>query len=163
MSSANSLKAQFDFQTRLFNNVTEGISDSESQIRQTGNSNNIKWVAGHILHYRLSTMSKLTGLQPDESYGIQFGRGAMLDPNISYPSFDEITSRWKASAQAISENISKIPEEVLATTAMVQSPIFNIDNTNLGFVIFLFTHEATHIGQIGLMRKMIGKEAMSFR
>ena len=163
MSSANSLKVQFDFQTRLFNNVIQGVSESESHIRSAENINNIKWIAGHILHYRLSTMSKLTGLLPDESYAIQFARGTLLDMTVSYPSFDEITSKWKDSAQVISENIGKITEEVLSATTTIQSPIFNIDDTNLGFVVFLLTHEATHIGQIGLMRKIIGKEAMSFR
>ena len=77
--SAASLRAQFDFQTRLFNNVTGGISDSESQIRNVDHINNIKWIAGHMLHMRLNIMSKLAGLQPDESYGTQFGRGTLLD------------------------------------------------------------------------------------
>ena len=161
MSTA--LKAQFDFQTRLFNNVTNGISDSESHVRKTEHTNHIKWIAGHMLNTRLGTMSKLAGLQPDDSYGAQFGRGATLDPNATYPSLEEITTKWEAVSPAIAEGLSNIPAEVLASKAPFETPITNLDDTIQGVLSFLLTHEACHIGQLSILRKMVGKEAMSFR
>lgn len=162
-SSANSIKAQFDFQTRLFNNVTEGISEDDSQVRTAENINNIKWIAGHMLNTRLGTISKMAGLPHDDSYNAQFGRGSVLDTNASYPSIEEITSKWKAVSPAIAEGLCNIPEEVLSSKAPFETPITNLDDSIRGVLSFLLTHEAMHIGQLSILRKTVNKEAMSFR
>lgn len=116
-----------------------------------------------MLNTRLDTMSKLAGLQPDTSYGAQFGRGHSLDMNAVYPSFEEISAKWEAVSPAITAGFSNIPEDVLASKAPFETPITNLDDTIHGVVSFLLTHEACHIGQLSLLRKMVGKEAMSFR
>ena len=159
-TSAAALKAQFDLQTRLFNNVLEGITDAESHKRNNEHLNHIKWIAGHLLNTRVNSISKIVGLQPDESYVAQFARGATLDPNGSYPSIEDITSKWKATASTISDSITKMPEEKLSATTTVKTPI--ADDTFRGLLAFLISHEAYHIGQLSLLRKMIGKEAMSY-
>ena len=155
------LKTQFDLHTRLFNNVTEGITDEESNTRTHGLINHIKWIAGHMLHSRLNTITKVTGGQPDDTYGAQFGRGMTIDHNAPYPSMEEITSKWNAVSPAISERINNIPEEVLASKSPVQAPV--ADDTIRGLFSFLLSHEAYHVGQLGILRKMVGKEAMSFK
>jgi uncharacterized damage-inducible protein DinB len=155
-----SLKAQFDLHTRLFNNATAGITESESNSRNSDHVNHIKWIAGHLLNTRLSSLSKVAGLQPDDSYVAQFGRGNSLDPNAKYPPIEEITSKWNQVSANISEGISKIPEEVLAAKSPSQAPI--ADDSIRGLVSFLISHEAYHIGQLGILRKLIGKEAMSY-
>ena len=156
-----SLKAQFDFHTRLFNNVTEEISDNESGIRNSEHINNMKWIAGHLLNTRLGGMSRIAGLQPDNSYDAQFGRGNSFDPNASYPPIEEIREKWQATAAAIGEGIANMPEEVAASKSPSQAPI--ADDTILGLAAFFVSHEGYHIGQLGMLRKMIGKEAMSFK
>ena len=160
-STAAALKAQFDLHTRLFNNALEGITDPDANSRKDENINHIKWVAGHLLNTRLSTLSRMTGGQPDATYEAQFGRGVALDTNASYPPIEEITSKWTGSSAAISEGLTHIPEEVLASAAPVQAPI--ADNTMRGLLAFLVSHEAYHIGQISLLRKLAGKEAMSYK
>jgi hypothetical protein len=158
---AASLKAQFDFHTRLFNNVTEGITDQESNTRPNGHINHIKWIAGHMLNTRLNSITKMTGGQADDTYMAQFGRGVSLDPNASYPSMEEIISKWNAASPMISERLNNIPEDILASKAPVQSPI--ADDTIRGLFSFLISHEAYHVGQLSLLRKMNGKDAMSYK
>ncbi len=159
--STQSLKAQFDLQTRLFNNATEGITEDESGARKSEHINNMKWIAGHLLNTRLGSLGKVAGLAPDESYNAQFGRGNSYDPNATYPPISEIKAKWESTAADISNGISNIPEEVLAAKSQAQVPI--ADDTMRGLVAFLVSHEAYHIGQLGMLRKMIGKEAMSFK
>src|SRR5580658_10056492 len=143
---AASLKAQFDMHTRLFNNVTEGITDQESNTRPNGRVNHIKWIAGHMLHSRLNTITKMTGGEPDNTYGALFGRSVSLDPNASYPSLEEITSKWNAASSIISDRLNNIPEDVLASKSPVQAPI--ADDTMRGMFSFLISHEAYHVGQL---------------
>ena len=160
-TSTAALKAQLDLHTRLFNNVTEGITDNESGVRNSEHINNMKWIAGHLLNTRLGNLSKIAGLQPDESYGPLFGRGNSYDPAANYPPIEEIKAKWQATAEAISAGIGNMPEDVAASKSPVQAPI--ADDTMRGLAAFLVSHEAYHIGQLGMLRKMIGKEAMSFK
>ncbi len=159
--AAAAFRMQLDLQTRLFNNVTEGLSDTEANTRNSDNINNIKWVMGHMLDTRLGTMSKFADLPVDGSYRARFGRGAILDLHAVYPSVDEIRARWNEVSLALSEAISKIPEAVFASKSPVQAPI--ADDTILGLFAFLLSHESYHLGQLGILRKLAGKDAMSFK
>ncbi len=159
-SPTASLKAQFDLQTRLFNNVTDGIGEQEAHLRNSEQINHIKWIAGHMLNTRLSGISKVVGLQSDDTYAAQFGRGKSLDPQAQYPSMEEITARWQATAPAIGAALSNVPEEVLSAKSPVPAPI--ADDTIRGLLSFLISHEAYHIGQLGILRKLAGKEAMAY-
>jgi len=160
MNSTASLKAQFDLHTRLFNNATAGISDGESNTRNDDHVNHVKWIAGHLLNTRLGSFSKVAGLQPDDIYAAQFGRGNSLDVNASYPSLDEIRNKWNQVSAGISNGINNIPDTVLQAPSNAQVPI--ADTTVNGLVSFLVSHEAYHIGQLGILRKLMGKEAMSY-
>jgi hypothetical protein len=160
-SSSSALKAQFDLHTRLFNNVLEGITDSEASDRKSEHVNHMKWIAGHLLNTRVSSLTKMTGGQPDDSYAALFGRGAALDPAATYPPIGEITTRWNEAAGGISNGLAHVPEEVLSSQSPAQAPI--ADDTIRGLMAFLISHEAYHIGQLSLLRKLVGKEAMSYR
>ncbi len=159
-TSSAALKAQFDLHTRLFNNALDGITDTDATTRKSEHINHIKWIAGHLVNTRISTINRMTGGQPDETYTAQFGRGAALDPNASYPAIEEITSKWKETAPGISNAFTNMPEEALSAKAPVQTPV--ADDTLRGLLAFLVSHEAYHIGQLSLLRKMVGKEAMSY-
>ncbi len=160
MSTAAALKAQFDLHTRLFNNVLDGITDAHANDRKSDDINHIKWVAGHLLNTRLTSINKIAGGQPDDSYAAQFGRGVALDANAVYPPITEITDKWKAASGAISEGITQIPEDVLNAPSPAKAPI--ADDSIRGLLSFLVSHEAYHIGQLSLLRKLVGKEAMSY-
>ncbi len=160
-TSSAALQAQFDLHTRLFNNALEGITDSEANDRKNEHVNHMKWIAGHLLNTRLSSLTKVTGGQPDDAYTAQFGRGNALVAGASYPSIDEIMTKWNDAAGGISNGFSHIPEEVLSSKSGAQVPI--ADDTVRGLMAFLISHEAYHIGQLSLLRKMAGKEAMSYK
>jgi uncharacterized damage-inducible protein DinB len=159
-TSATALKAQFDLHTRLFNNALSGIDDTDANARRSEHVNHMKWIAGHLLNTRLGSLSKMAGLQPDDSYAGQFGRGVAVDNSASYPPIAQIADKWKDTATAISDGLSNIPEEVLSSKSPAQAPI--ADDSIRGLLAFLISHEAYHIGQLGLLRKMAGKEATSY-
>ena len=160
-SSTTMLKAQFDLNTRLYINALAGITDTEANNRNNEHANHMKWIAGHLLNTRIEAMSNMTGGTADTSYSAIFGRGTKLDPDATYPPIDELTAKWTAAADAISQGLTHIPDEVLGGPAPVQTPI--PDETFLGMLAFFVSHETYHIGQLGILRKMAGKESMSYR
>jgi uncharacterized damage-inducible protein DinB len=159
-TSATALKSQFDLHTRLFNNVLDSVDDTDANAQNDERINHIKWVAGHLLNMRVSSLTRLTGGQPDESYVAQFARGTALEPGAVYPPISAITGKWNETAARISEGFTHIPEEALSATTPAKSPI--ADDTMRGLFAFLMSHEAYHIGQLSILRKLAGKEAMSY-
>lgn len=67
------LKTQFDLQTNQFRRTLEGISDSESSIRNHDRINHIKFIAGYLLETRVNAITQLVGGDPDIRYNEQFG------------------------------------------------------------------------------------------
>jgi len=159
-NSAAALQAQFDLHTRLFNNALEGINDTDANTRNSEQVNHMKWIAGHLLNTRMDSMTRMTGGQPDTAYGAQFGRGIALDPNATYPPIEEITAKWQEASDAIGQAFVHLPEEMLSSPAPAKTPI--ADESFRGMLAFLISHEAYHIGQLSILRKMVGKEAMSY-
>jgi uncharacterized damage-inducible protein DinB len=159
-TSAAALKAQFDLHTRLFNNVLHEISDTDANTRKDENINHIKWIAGHLVNSRIAMINRVSGGTADEVYTAQFGRGNSLDVNASYPPIEEITGKWNETATTIGDQLTNMPEEVLISPAPFKAPI--ADETMRGALSFLLSHESYHIGQLSILRKLVGKEAMSY-
>ncbi|HYG49507.1 MAG TPA: DinB family protein [Flavobacteriales bacterium] len=149
---SNSIKHfinQFDLQTRLFNNVTEGISDNDSIKRLNANTNHVAWLTGHVA----STRYMLAGAT--EPFPELFQNGKGLQNDAKYPPIKELTKDWNALAEKISNTLQKLPEEALSTQMPQAVPT---GNTLADFIAFINHHEAYTIGQIGIARRFFGKQ-----
>jgi len=66
---------------------------------------------------------------------------------------------WNAISGIISEALANLPADALEADA----PNVPIPGGKLGdFFDFLMHHEAYHIGQMGILRKFLGKESMKY-
>lgn len=114
----------------------------EESIRQFENCNTINWITGHILVNRSSILVSL-GLPAitDDSFKSIYDRGAkMMDISVAKP-YEELKKLFTESQQPLMAGIEKVTNaEVLEKLAFG------------GF------HEAYHVGQLGLLRKLTGKE-----
>lgn len=158
--SPATLATQFELHTRLFNNVLEGIDDSSANGRASDEVNHIKWLAGHLTNAR-HMMKDFGGIEEDDPHGELFGHGKSISEAVEYPSLDEIRDRWNSISHRIGAGLSNLPDDVLNGPAPGRFPV--ADDTMAGMLAFLMHHEAYHIGQIGILRKYIGKEAMEYK
>ena len=152
---STTITSQFDMQTRLFNNALEGITEAEADNRPAS-VNHIKWLAGHLVYTRLM-LKDFAGLPADERFDA-FDKN--MDPGKEYLSLDAIKTKWNEIAEPISNGLKALPEEALNGDGPFMSPIG--DKSVRGFLGFISHHEAYHIGQIGILRRAVGKEAMSY-
>jgi len=152
------LCTQYDLQTSWFLNALEDISDEESNIRISSNLNPIKWVAGHLLNSRYIIVNILTGRPRNEFYYSLFKRGSSNVINNTYPSILEIKEDWINISQTLMFALRNASEESLLSPSPF--PTTNSDGTILGLVAYFGIHEDFHIGQLSVLRKLIGKEAM---
>jgi hypothetical protein len=161
MSARNQLLAQYDLHSVLFPNVLAGITDEESEKRLAPGINNVKWLAGHLVW----SQGSFAGLAKVPREIEWLGHYDTQTPNppgdkVRKPSLDEIRDAWKKYDGAIRKGLQNLTDEVLNSPFEFPLPQFG---TVEGFWAFLNHHQAYTIGQIGILRRVLGKDAMKYR
>jgi hypothetical protein len=167
MSSVGILAKQFALHNKLFNNVLEGIADTQGGQRVTQEVNHLQWIAGHLANSRYN-VAGLLGLKVVFPYKELYSDPSApppgnraIDPSIQYPSLTELLNSWNSLAPAYVDAVSNISEPQLSQEMPFGTPIG--DKTMLGLFGFLSSHEVYHIGQMSLIRKYLGFGAMSYQ
>jgi uncharacterized damage-inducible protein DinB len=101
--------------------------------------------------------ANLSGLSDDDRFKI-FVKG--FDSSLNYPSLEQVKSKWNEIAPAISKGLKNLSPDELKGKGIFQTPIG--DDNMKNFIDFVLHHEAYHIGQIGFIRKQLGKESMKY-
>lgn len=151
---AQPVKAQLELQTILFRRVLSEITDDEANKTQADNLIPVKWISGHIVNTRITLLSILTGKADDPVYSKLFGKGTSSVKNQSYPSIDEILGKWETVTNELIESIENCTDNFLMSKPPFQTSI--PDNTMIGLIAFITMHEAQHMGQISVLRKLAG-------
>ena len=158
---SNSIKhliSQFNLQTRLFNNVTAGVSDAVSQQRMNSHTNHIAWLTGHLVSTRFMFANAL-GIQAKEPFPELFENGKGMDPKAKYPAMEALTKDWNSISEKIAGALQALDEKALSNKMPRPVPT----GETLGdFIAFLMHHEAYTIGQVGIVRRYFDLEAMKY-
>ncbi len=150
---------QLNLQTRLFRNVTEGISDENAQKHVAPKVNHAAWLTGHIVSTRYMVAGAL-GLEMQEPYPDLFVDGKGLQEGAQYPTMAELTNDWESVSEAIVNKINSLSDEMAMNNLPQPTPIG--DATLKSFLNFCSHHEAYTIGQLGLLRRILGYDAMKY-
>jgi len=167
MSSIQIISMQFALHTRLFNNVLEGVEESQGAKRMSEHVNHLQWIAGHLTNarYNYAPMVGLIEIFPyKELYTDTTApppNNRAIDASLKYPSLGEILKYWNSYAPAFVEAVSKLSDTQTATELPFGTPIG--DKTMLGFFGFLVSHESYHIGQMSIIRRYLGLDPMSYK
>ena len=122
----------------------------------------IAWQVGHLAmaEFRLC-LERLRNLQPGDWDLIskddlrRFAKGTTPDPDASaYPSGEEILATLNRVHAAVLEEVPQYTGDDLHEPLKNPHPIFK---TKLGALEFCSKHEMLHAGQIGLLRRLLGK------
>jgi hypothetical protein len=148
---------------RHYTNLLLADLDPNDWFRQPSDGvTHIAWQVGHLAmaEYAL-TMIRVRGKEPEDQSLISndffrlFQKGSSPEPNAAaYPPVAEIQQVFqKVHAQALAELAGYTDEQL---DAKLPEPHAVFD-TKLGSVFFCSAHEMLHAGQIGLIRRLIGK------
>jgi hypothetical protein len=144
--------------TRLFLNVLDGINDETAQKRLNEDTNNISFIALHVLQARYY-ISKILGIKAKFPFP-ELDEVQSVNEMKSFPSIENIKSHWQEISLILLDHMPQVGEEELENVAQQKFPID--DKTIYGGITFLVEHEAYHIGQLGLLRKYFGLSAMRY-
>jgi uncharacterized damage-inducible protein DinB len=149
---AEALIMLFKYNHYVLKTNTEGLGHEDSLIQPQPGGNCMNWVLGHILVYRNRAL-KLIGEEPvwSEEDAAQYARGStpITDSSRARP-LEEILAAFTQSQEQIIQKLGQLSEQELAAPA---------DQGTVGQrLAFLQFHEAYHMGQVGLLRRLAGKE-----
>lgn len=154
---------QFDLHQRLYNNVLKGISDEESNRRLSGYPavNHVKYLAGHLLSSQYG-IAMLAGVNTEVKWSELFavmGQSEAQD-HIQYPTLEEIRTEWNRLYEPIRKGLLQLDNKKLAKSP--PAPFDKVSESKGQLWAFISHHQAYHIGQIGILRRALGKEPMGF-
>jgi len=167
MSSKKQLLAQYDLHNVLYNNVIANISDEESNKCIADPMNSVKWLAGHLAWAQLN-LANIGGVPQEFQWRDHFHtkQGAtpadLAAPPSEMPTLQQIKDKWNEMAPKIRVGLENLPEEALNSEVPIPHPIAPFDKTLAGLWAFINHHQAYTIGQIGILRRGLGKDAMGY-
>lgn len=148
---------QFKLQERLYKNVLSDLEDVRSK-RPGDKVNHAAWIAGHLVSTRNFVVSLLGG-EANEPHPELFANGKGLDADATYPSLAESLASFEEVSTTMYDALANATPEMLSAEAPFPVPT---GSTMGDMMAFLAHHEAYHIGQIGILRRIFGKDAMSY-
>lgn len=137
----------------------EDVSNDESLIRPPGGANCLNWVLGHIVAYR-GTVLKLIGRRAvfEGDQAKPYLRGSHPDGTEQYLDLATLRGMLSDAQQEFIPAISMMTEEELARDVPQEfdrPPLAGSLGNALARMSF---HESYHAGQIGLLRRIVGKD-----
>ena len=150
--SVHQLKRLFEIDAYAFGVNVKDLSHEDSLVQPPEGGNCLNWVAAHIVASR-DAIVKLLGEQPvwDAARVDRFKRGSrpVSDRADSLP-FDSLVEDFRRSQERILAGLARQTDQTLLEKKG--------DDTLADKLHFLQFHEAYHIGQTAILRRMAGKE-----
>jgi len=151
--------ALFELNTDLLLNCLDGISESEAHQCLAGGGNSIAFLASHLADTRHFLVARLgsTVANPLARY-LADARG--IADIREWPTLDEIRSAWLGVSEHLQTALGSLTGSELEEANVHRFPLG--DSTRLGMITFLAQHDSYHLGQVGFLRRQLGKPVMSY-
>lgn len=158
--SRDVLAASFSISQQIILGNVMDINHEESLRQPQSEGNCINWIAGHILSSRASIL-EMFGEKPflTEKEEEPYRRGsAPLKPGDDCAEFDKLRSGLMQSGGVIVSKLKSLEDDFIeAEIDPKEVPIPTEEPTRNGLLTFLLYHEAYHVGQLGIGRRLLGK------
>lgn len=156
------LHATFQLNTRLLLNCLEDVTDEMARTRPGPEVNHMAFIALHMHDARHYLARYLDVDEPDPFQQITAGSVGIEEIDI-YPSLGEMRTAWMEISLALEQRFTHLTAAWIDRPSPADAPEFPVqDPSVLGGIAFLLMHEGFHIGQLALLRKLHGLQAMSW-
>jgi uncharacterized damage-inducible protein DinB len=156
-ASAQALARQTEFVHQVLGVNTSGVSHEESLAQPSPGGNCLNWVVGHIVASRNQTLA-LLGKEPvwSEETAKRYlrGTGPIEGDAEGVVRFEKTLEAFEASQQPILDGLAEISDAELETMV----PWLESEVPKSVALAGLVFHESYHLGQTGLLRRILGKE-----
>ncbi|HEY3012701.1 MAG TPA: DinB family protein [Gemmatimonadales bacterium] len=158
---AKTIAYQFGLCSHIMDRNLGGVSHEESLVSPQPGGNCLNWVLGHVTRVRNSAL-RMFGQKPmfpmEEFNAYDDNGGVPFNPQTAIP-FDELKRRFKALQEPLVNGLNGMSPEAMDRPAPI-SPTGNPNETVGSLLAALAFHEAYHVGQTGVLRRVVGREGV---
>lgn len=151
MSPYRDLAGQYRFHARIVELLATGLDAADWRFRAGGNS--ALWVLAHIATSKQGLLRALGVMRDRHPWEAGVVRGG--SPDAELPDSDVILACWQEANRVLTSHLDVMTDDQGGKPGPRTMPD---GGTTLGAMArFLHFHEAYHLGQIGLLRRLCGK------
>ena len=147
--------------TQSFNNALRGISEEAARKRIDNNTNHVIWMVGNLVSCRY-WIGDLIGIEGNDPYGELFKEARALDESLNYPSLEELTKNFHEISPKVYRQLLEATDEKLEEAFAFGMGVPFVKENVLNIIGMCIGREDYLLGQIGLMRKLLGLRGMSY-
>lgn len=148
--------------TGLFLNALTGIGDADAAKRIEGTSNNVRFIAFHLLEARYY-LARYLGIEAESPFHDVAERIKTLDEaGDELPTLEDLRLAWEEVSHLLESRFQGISEEELRQSSPDAWSDIIQNASVLGGIAFLLQHESHHIGQLAFLRRILGLEPLKF-
>lgn len=149
---------KLNLQTQLYKNTLAGLKDDDVVKQFAPNTNHVAWLAGHLVSTRYM-LANVLGINDSEPFPDIFAGGKGMQAGTKYPQASEMSRGWDEITEKIIGKLKTLSENEIKADAPQPVPT----GKSVGaFINFITHHEAYTIGQLGLLRRLLGYPAMKY-
>jgi hypothetical protein len=147
-----------DIVDNLYAKALHGLDPAELTRTPSENSNPMVWMAGHLAQTRVR-LGRLLGVEREVPWPSLFQRGSRPPESERYPALADIRREWDQAGVALRTRLRSMSDEELYGELEVKIP--STDGTLEGAIVFALFHEGYHVGQMGYVRRTLGKDRIA--
>ena len=144
-----------------FKNALEGITEEAALKRIDNKTNHIVWMVGNFISCRYWIGSML-GIEDTNPYEDLFKDARALDENFSYPTLQELKKNFESISPKVYRELLNVTDGRLDEKFSFGMNVFFVPENVLNMIGMCIGREDYLLGQMGLMRKLLGLKGMSY-
>ena len=161
LSDVQPLFESYRLCTALFRNCLDGVDDALARRRLTSNTNNLHFLAVHLLDERFY-MDLVMGGDYNPPFPELEDVSSVDEMPEDSPSIERVLELWNQVNPILESRFDGLTESDLSADSPFKFyPADAPQNVRLALA-FLMHHEGYHIGQMALIRKGLGLPAMRY-
>lgn len=147
--------------TQMFNNMLDGIKETDAQKRIDEKTNHVAWMVGNLVNcrYWLANILGIADKDPNEEL---FKNAKALDTNVSYPTLEELKKEWHKISPVLYKKLLTVEDAELQENYPSGMDIPFVEENKRNVAGMCIDRESYLFGQLGLMRKLLGYEGVKY-
>ena len=148
----------FSINDLLITRALDGLDEQQLWRRTTEHTNPLLWIVGHVVQTRAHARA-LFGEPLDTGWGGLFEQGALVQEASRYPALSAMSEKRTAITTALMDTLASMTADALAGPPIGPAPPGA--KTVADQIGFFAMHDSYHVGQLGYIRKALGKPGIA--
>jgi len=152
----------FRMHSQSFFNALDGISEELARERNNGKTNHVVWMAGNFVNCRY-WLADLLGMDEKDTNDDFFKDAKALDEKLEYPTLEALRKNFRDISPKVYQKLLEATDEELSKAFPFGMNVPFVEENVLNIIGMCIGREDYLLGQIGLMRKLLGLKGMSYQ